>query len=505
MVHPRLDITRICLLIGLLACALVQGCVAYERAEHDRLGFETIDPIPDDLWPARKTADLAARAERTPQRVYRYVLDGTKSEDELEPQFREALRRADARVPYSRAFGKGIIRVVRGGPGPARAMRPISAPDASPAGRDQEAAPATQADEPARPGSTDFLLRDFFSSVRFVSYSELEDVPGDRRYERFLSLTSAIQDKYFAERKAGIKVNDPEVLMLLAEGTRIRLIEPARGMPCRGVIIHIAGLGSIEYEEPVLNELLARGWALLRIATPRVWWYESNEYRIDSRDDIDPVARKIAASFDDLLAESAYAAEAALQWLAAERPDIPRRPVAILGCSAGGLLAPAVAARLHDQIDAAVLVGTGANLLRISQTSDLTDGGIKLRWAPDLPIGGLRGRLFERYLEHSLLDPHHTARFLLDKPVLFVHAEFDSTVPAECCHELYNRLGRPDRLTWYVGHRLLFFTLGGQAKRIADWLDGAVGKQSNAGGHTHALKEGSAVPRHIPPTSGPAE
>lgn len=452
--------------------SLVPACVSYEAAEFDRGAIERVEPIPPEAWPARRVEDLERIARDTPPRIYRYVLDGTKREDELEPQFREALRRADARIPYSRAFGQGIIRVVRGGPGPARAIRPMDeSMQAALQPPNQRSAAPTQADEPARAGSADLLLRDFFSSVRFVSYSPLDETPGDRRYERFLKMTSVIQDKYFAERAAGIKVNDPEVLMMLAEGTRIRLIEPAKGVACRGTVVHIAGLGSIQYEEPVLNELLARGWAVLRIATPRVWWYESSEFRIDSPSDVDPTARRIAAAFDDLLAESAYAAEAALDWLAAERPDLPQRPLAILGCSAGGLVAPAVVARMPERFDAAVLVGTGANLLRISQTSDLTDGGVKLRWGPDLPVGGLRSRLFDRYLKHSVLDPYHTARFLRDKPVLFVHAEFDSTVPAQSCHELYLRLGRPDRLTSYVGHRLLFFTLGGQARRIADWLD----------------------------------
>jgi pimeloyl-ACP methyl ester carboxylesterase len=452
--------------------ALLPACVSYQPGEFDRGAMDVVEPIPPEAWPARKTDDLERIARDTPSRIYRYVLDGSKPEDELEPQFREALRRADARIPYSKAFGQGIIRVVRGGPGPARALRAEQAPTAAVApDANQPSGPPTHADDPARPGSTDFLLRDFFSSVRFVSYSPRDDTPGDRRYERFLKMTSAVQDKYFAERKAGIKVNDPEVLMMLAEGTRIRLIEPARGVTCRGVVVHIAGLGSIQYEEPVLNELLSRGWAVLRIATPRVWWYEDSEFRINTPGDVETTAKRIAAAFDDLLAESAYAAEAALDWLAAERPDLPQRPLALLGCSAGGLVAPAVVARMPDRFDAAVLVGTGSNLLRISQTSDLTDGGVKLRWGADLPVGTLRARLFDRYLAHSVLDPFHTARFLRDKPVLFVHAEYDTTVPAESCHELYLRLGRPDRMTWYVGHRLLFFTLGNQAGRIADWLD----------------------------------
>ena len=50
----------------------------------------------------------------------------------------------------------------------------------------------------------------------------------------------------------------------------------------------------------------------------------------------------------------------------------------------------------------------------------------------------------------------------------------DSTVPAECGRLLWERMDRPERYTYTLGHRLLFWTLGNQAKRIADWSEHAI-------------------------------
>jgi pimeloyl-ACP methyl ester carboxylesterase len=143
----------------------------------------------------------------------------------------------------------------------------------------------------------------------------------------------------------------------------------------------------------------------------------------------------------------------------------------MVGCSAGSLAATAVVARMPESFDAAVLVGSGANLLEISQTSDLTDGGIHLAWPDNQPVGPWREELFHQYLTYSTLDPYHTARFLRNKPTLLVQANLDRTVPASNGWLLWDRLGRPDRYTHVGEHRTLFLTLKGQSRRVADWLD----------------------------------
>jgi pimeloyl-ACP methyl ester carboxylesterase len=146
----------------------------------------------------------------------------------------------------------------------------------------------------------------------------------------------------------------------------------------------------------------------------------------------------------------------------------------LCGYSAGSLSTPAVAALIPNRVDAAVLVGSGANLLDISQRSTLTDGGLKLHWRKHPPTHADIERLQSLYLEHSRLDPYWTSRALRDKPVLMLHAVFDQIVPAADGDLLYKRLGRPERVNFLLGHELLFFRLPAHAKMIANWIDDQV-------------------------------
>src|SRR5690606_23625006 len=98
-----------------------------------------------------------------------------------------------------------------------------------------------------------------------------------------------------------------------------------------------------------------------------------------SDEDVDDAARRIAAAVDEVLAENAYAAEAALEYLDRRRPDLAGLPVAVIGFSAGALAAPTAAARLGERVSGVVLIGGGADIFRISQRNSLTRGGIELR------------------------------------------------------------------------------------------------------------------------------
>jgi pimeloyl-ACP methyl ester carboxylesterase len=139
---------------------------------------------------------------------------------------------------------------------------------------------------------------------------------------------------------------------------------------------------------------------------------------------------------------------------------------------------PAVAARLHDRVDGMVLVGGGANLLQISQESDLTDGGLKIDWNDDLLRGPLRNELYEHYLAASRLDPYALAPAIQDIPTLLVLAGMDSIVPAETGRVLWRRLGKPERYTTPFGHALLFWQLSSHAGKISDWIDRAADRPS---------------------------
>lgn len=407
---------------------LCGGCVARLAGEPDRLEHFATYRVPPEDWPARDTAKLDEIVRETPRQITNLVLDGTVPRDEISPDLVRAAERPQARITYNKRFGVGIIRAIR--------------------------------------------FRDQRPTLRFVSYSKLDDRPSDQRAPRFLERTRRWLERYLKENVPGVKPTDEKTLSLVYEGTQLRLREPEHRRPI-GLVVHMAGLGSMEYEQPVIDELLARGWAVLRIATPSVWWYESKPVVIKSADEIEPTAQRLARTLDDLVAEPAYAAEAALEYLAERRPDIPQKPLVMFGCSAGSLASPAVIARMPDKFSAAVLVGSGANLLKLSQMSDLTDGGIRLMWADGVGNASERARLYDTYLMDSHLDPYQTARTMTDKPVLMVQAALDSTVSASLGDLLWERLERPERWVFTGGHRLLFWRLGDQAKAIADWIDKA--------------------------------
>lgn len=405
------------------------GCLATEGPDPYRMEFERTSQ--DTIrWPERKTDDLDQRIKNTPRRIPRLVLDGTVPESEIDPDWLRAARRADGRIVYQRKFGQGIIRRVR------------------------------------------YADRVF---TRFVSYSTLEDRPVDTRIPKLVQRSRESLQKFLESNATGLKPNDEKTLTLLYEGTQIQLAEPKpealRNGKSAGLIVHIAGLGSIEYEQPLLDELRERGWTVLRIETPSVWWYESPPYRIDRESDITPTAHRLAMVIDDLVAETAYAAEAALEYLARERPAISQSPMVMVGCSAGSLASPAVVARLPGKFDAAVLVSGGANLLKLSQMSDLTDGGIQLVWTDPVGNAAQRNHLYDEFLAASQLDPFRTSIAMRSMPVLMVQAAFDTTVQASGGDLLWECLGRPERWTFPGGHRMLFWRLHDHVKPIAEWVD----------------------------------
>lgn len=431
-----------------LALAPLHGCATFSPADPDRPTSPAIERLPESAWPLRRADRLHEALASTPAEIFRLETDGTKPPDQIAPDLLRQTQVPEARITLNQAYGVGLIRRIEAGP----------------------------------TSSSDWLR-----STRFISFPDNPDLPRDDRIERFDRWLRASSARQPGADGSGVRATDPALRKLLWEGVRLSLTEPSS--PPRGLIIHMAGLGSSEWEQPLLDELTERGWAILRVATPRVWWFSADPIRIASGTDIDPVARRLAGVLDDLVAEPAYAAEAALEYLAQTRPDLAQRPLVMLGCSAGALAAPAVVARIPDKFSAIVLIGGGANLLKISQTSDLTDGGIRLEFTGTTPRATLRKRLFDRYLEFSRLDPYHTVRAMIGTPVLLVRAELDSTVPAESGTLLNQRLAHPDQLTYTGGHRLLFWSLGRQSHRIADWIDNALqNKQPTALNERSAAK-----------------
>lgn len=194
---------------------------------------------------------------------------------------------------------------------------------------------------------------------------------------------------------------------------------------------------------------------------------------------------RMAGQIDRTLATNAYAAEAALTAVHTVYPQTGALPTVVMGFSAGALSAPTVAARLRGRVSAVVIVGGAANLLETAERSELTDGGLRLegreltagermrpkRERPGGLSAGLLRAASAAYLEHSRLDPYHTAAGLYGVPVLQVHAVWDTWVPAANGELLTERLGGPERLVMPGGHGMLFYFLPKRKGWLADWVE----------------------------------
>jgi hypothetical protein len=455
--------------LSLIVSLGLAGCTVYSPAQPDDapdaevsdLGRPSLT-LPPEAWPPRDQARAVNAASATPREVFMWKLDGSRPESAYSARTLERVKRPDATISHVQPAGVGLIRVF-----------------GSSRGRDGSAGSG---------GTT---------RLRFVSFSMLEDRPGDQRAKWFRDWLARDAAGESSIGWPGVRLNDPEVVRILGEGLRIRIMPPPNRERARGTLLYLAGLGSSKYEQPLIDRLRADGWWLVQLQTPSVWWFEDTTFAIESRDDLPKVAQRIARVVDDVIAEPAFAAEAVMQYIRSERPDIPATPLALVGCSAGALMATAVGARLGNDLDAAVLIGGGANLLRISQESDLTNGGITLRWpggATEPPDGWL-DELYQHYLAAARMDPYHTAAAMRSTPSLAMLANMDTIVPASSGRLLWERLGKPERYQYTLGHSLMFYTLSAQTNRILRWL-GQVADSASTGQAAAPLPREPSDPRN---------
>ena len=75
------------------------------------------------------------------------------------------------------------------------------------------------------------------------------------------------------------------------------------------------------------------------------------------------------------------------------------------------------------------------------------------------------------------LDALRTAPLLSKTPVLQLHAEWDTIVPAPTGDVLWDALGRPERWAYRTGHLGLFvFWLPRERHRLVEWVEQAISR-----------------------------
>jgi alpha-beta hydrolase superfamily lysophospholipase len=252
-------------------------------------------------------------------------------------------------------------------------------------------------------------------------------------------------------------------------GVYLDVTYPPAEVPLRGIAVQFHGLGGVEFEQPVIDKLLAAGFVVLSGDYPWNRWRPVSG-TLSTIEDVHALAREMGAVTDDTLAEAAFATEAATGYLQRTDPRLAGAPVVLVGFSAGSLATPTVAARLGERCAGMVLVASGCNLAAIAQSSELTNGGVQVMRFGKRVTGAMAGLLSGVYLTYTKLDPYHTGLALRRLPTLMIQGRNDTIVPTERGQELYERLNAPDIILYSGGHRTIFLALGSLSNRIEEWV-----------------------------------
>jgi hypothetical protein len=258
------------------------------------------------------------------------------------------------------------------------------------------------------------------------------------------------------------------------------LLTMPRGTAVRGLAVTLGPHVKTRWE---LAEVLpSHGWARLNIgfasATDRQL---RNEFALPLTEELTVHVREVAEELDQQLADFAYAVEAFLSYARANIPELADVPIVVVGNSRGALAVPTIVARSAHLVSAAVLMIGGANLAEIALTTAWRDQNLlRFTWHDSNGRPGIAGpahreSLNHAYLHHSRLDPYHTAPHLAHLPVLVIDAIFDAIIRRSNGNLLYDRLGRPERWSYPLGHGITFWLLNHQPGRIIQWLDQASG------------------------------
>jgi dienelactone hydrolase len=430
--------------VGLLTLG---GCMSYRAADQGRAERAISGATMKDTdWPVRDKAEVQALKDATPQVYHQLELDGTKPLEEVLPRHRDLVVNPSMTVTFNDFVGQGLLRVV-------------SEPNEP---------------EPGHLTNPNDLHQGFHPNAWFLSSMTLND---SRWGLRMSNKHKARQKDEADSPQSGVRYSNADLDTAIKEGIPIGL-PPIQTTPPRGLLIHFVAIMGNGYETAVMNALRDEGWAVIDIdSNPRLMG-GGRTYDINDDRGLEVAADCLARRIDDVLAEHAYAAEAALEYCRKNRPDLPTGHVAMIGFSAGSLVVPTAAARLGDQIEAAVLIAGGANLLEIALDSALSDGGIHVNWGPGRGGSADKEKLLSSYLDHSRLDPYRTATTLANKPVLQYWGKWDKWVPAESGALLSKQLNNPDKVTFLGGHALLFYFLPTETDRIRGWIDNTMDSQT---------------------------
>lgn len=441
------------------------GCTSYKAGRRAAEPSVQIAEMTPGDWPMRDTSRLEGLRDATPTVYRRLDLSGTRPLEQLSPRHARLVTEPMFEVVHNELIGQGLLRVVSYKDG----------------------------DDPQTFTTEHHERQGFRPNAWFLTSLTLSD-PRRPSYIAKTRMKRAADEA--SNPGSGVQYSNVDLDTAVREGIPMGFPPVQRTRP-RGLIIHFVAMMGNEYETKVMRQMREEGWAVIDIdSNPRVVG-GGRVYDIRNDQELDMAAASVAHRIDDVLAEHAYAAEAALEYCRRNRPDLPTDRVVMMGFSAGSLVVPTAAARMGDDVESAVLIAGGANLLEIAMDSALSNGGLQFNWGPGR--GGERDKqkLLKAYLKHSRLDPYRTATVLANKPVLQYWGKYDKWVPANAGRVLSERLNSPDKVTVSGGHCVLFLLLPGHSERISKWVNGSVAgnETRTAGGVAPTGPNARVMPR----------
>lgn len=475
--------------LALVACALsgVGGC-GYSR--HSAL-THTLDsphtPSPAPVWPRNYTQDLPTlRAS-----LYH----------EYTPEAPKAPPTAEGRPPGSLVFG--VVDV------------------GEPLGQGWVTYSLLTPLDPPPPGGAPALMTTEGFSSASISYAAWRERP-----QVLDTILAKPADRPAEEVRADIG------LLTASAPFRMRFYLTRPRSPSRGVVLYQWGLSGQRFEESLVKALADDGWTVLAhgglswrrpgalTVTPErgsaAARISAAAFATDRPVGSKPVpataeeqalwaetaARLAAADFDDALGQYALATQAAYEYVRRHHPQLVGERLVLVGSSFGAIMSPTLAALIGERLDAAVLIGGGANFLEIAGDEWMDYYYSRVRGYSSINLrvpARLRAQVAGHYLNHSTLDPYHTAVHLRGVPTLMLHASWDRIVPWRTGDVLWERAGRPERWVGAFGHLWMFLTLSRRADDIASWIDAACPRGSPAASGVPRAPDGSLARYDLPP------
>ena len=220
-------------------------------------------------------------------------------------------------------------------------------------------------------------------------------------------------------------------------------------------------LTSLRLVSPGENKLLRafqeKGWTIVMV-TPCLDIVSLTQIAVPSERSPSLLGKQI----NQHLAERAYAAESAWEFLCEQRPDHRALPKVVCGISLGALASPAVALRLPDPA-ALISIGGGAHVPAIMANSSLR--------LLTMPTASTRRSLSDQMLNEVTVDPAFLGHRLGELPVLLIDGRFDTIIPGRFADSWHHSLANADRWRYPVGHLLLIEgIMPFQADRILNWI-----------------------------------